>query len=185
MISGDWDRELLLTLSSLVRADGPHPVWGMANNALLRGFAIFFPLVALWFSGDFIKRRSRMLAGLLAACLATVLSIWLQFHVVTHTRPILDPALHLTNVDNPDAAYLGPHSLVPERHGNTFFRSSHRNPLRKSIGRANLFSLGRRDYRSPPGRFRLALPKRHSWLADSRAGICRTFLHDSLPADAI
>jgi membrane-associated phospholipid phosphatase len=99
MISGDWDRELLLTLNSLVGHDGPHRVWGLASNALLRGFPIFFPLVALWFSGDSIKRRSRMLVALLAACLATVLSVWLQFHLVTHTRPILDPALHLTIVD--------------------------------------------------------------------------------------
>jgi membrane-associated phospholipid phosphatase len=40
-----------------------------------------------------------MLAGLLAICLATVLSAWLQFHIVTHTRPVADPALHLKIAD--------------------------------------------------------------------------------------
>jgi undecaprenyl-diphosphatase len=70
------------------------------NNALLRGLPIFFGLIALWFSGDCIKRRSRILVGLLAVCFATVLSVWLQFHLVTHTRPFLDSALHLT-IANP------------------------------------------------------------------------------------
>jgi membrane-associated phospholipid phosphatase len=42
-----------------------------------------------------------MLAGLLAVCLATILSVWLQFHVAIHTRPILDPALHLETVIPP------------------------------------------------------------------------------------
>jgi membrane-associated phospholipid phosphatase len=95
MISSNWDRELLLTLNSFVGHEGPHYVWEFANNALLRGFPIFFALVALWFSGDCIKRRSRMLVALLAVCFATVLSVWLQFHLVGHTRPLLDPALHL------------------------------------------------------------------------------------------
>jgi membrane-associated phospholipid phosphatase len=95
MLSSNWDRELLLTLNSFVGHEGPHHVWEFANNALLRGFPIFFALVALWFSGDCIKRRSRMLVALLAVCFATVLSVWLQFHLVGHTRPFLDPALHL------------------------------------------------------------------------------------------
>lgn len=99
MIGGDLDRELLLALNSLVEQGGRHPVWGLAQNPLLRGFPVFFPLVALWFSGDSTKRRSRMLVGLLAACLATVLSISSQFYLVSHTRPILDPTLHLTIVD--------------------------------------------------------------------------------------
>jgi membrane-associated phospholipid phosphatase len=42
-----------------------------------------------------------MLAGLLAVCLATIVSVWLQFHVAVHTRPILDPALHLETVVPP------------------------------------------------------------------------------------
>jgi membrane-associated phospholipid phosphatase len=99
MITGDWDRELLLALNSLVASDGPHYVWGLATNTLLRGSLIFFALVALWFSGDSITRRSRMLAGLFAVCVATLLSAWLQFHAVVHTRPLLDPALQLKIID--------------------------------------------------------------------------------------
>ncbi|MBR0696607.1 phosphatase PAP2 family protein [Bradyrhizobium lablabi] len=99
MLDGNWDRELLLTLNSLVGLDGPHYVWGLASNALFRGFPIFFAWFVLWFSRDCIRRRSRMLVALLAVCLATVLSVWLQFHLATHTRPILDPALHLNIID--------------------------------------------------------------------------------------
>ena len=40
-----------------------------------------------------------MLAGLLAVCLATVLSVWLQFHLTPHIRPLLDPALNLKIFD--------------------------------------------------------------------------------------
>jgi hypothetical protein len=54
--------------------------------------AIVVSLVALWFFGDCKIRR---LPGLLAVCLATVLSVWIQFHLAAHTRPLLDPALHL------------------------------------------------------------------------------------------
>jgi undecaprenyl-diphosphatase len=95
MLDGNWDRELLVTLNSLVGSDKPHYVWQFANNPLLRGAPIFFALVSLWFSGDCIERRSRMLVGFLAVCLATVLSVWLQFHFPVHTRPFLDPTLHL------------------------------------------------------------------------------------------
>ena len=98
MTSGYWDRELLLTLNSLV-GDGLPYVWEFANNPLFRGFPIFLALVSLWFSGDCMRRRSRMLVGLLAVCLATVLSVWTQFHFDVHTRPILDPALHLKIAD--------------------------------------------------------------------------------------
>jgi undecaprenyl-diphosphatase len=42
-----------------------------------------------------------MLIGLLAACVATVLSVWIQHHLVTHVRPLLDPTLHLQNI-HPD-----------------------------------------------------------------------------------
>jgi membrane-associated phospholipid phosphatase len=98
MLSGDWDREVLLTLNSLAGSDTLY-VWDLANDSLFRGAPIFFALVALWFSGDCGKRRSRMLSGLSAVCLATVLSLWLQFHAATHTRPILDPALHIRIVN--------------------------------------------------------------------------------------
>jgi len=97
MISENADAELLLTLNSYV---GSHTLFDkilfvFANNDLIRGFPIFFCLVALWFSGDSKGRRSRMLVGLLATCLATFLSVWLQYHFTPHIRPLLDPALHL------------------------------------------------------------------------------------------
>jgi undecaprenyl-diphosphatase len=97
VISGNWDRELLLTLNSLIGGDGLY--LELANNSLFQRFPIFFALVALWFSGDFRKRRSRMLAGLLAVCLATVLSVWLQLHLAPHIRPLVDPALDLKIFD--------------------------------------------------------------------------------------
>jgi len=89
------DEDILLTLNSF--AGGNAHLWELANNSLFRGFPLFFSLPALWFS-DGQKRRGRMLAGLLAVCLATIFSVWLQFHINVHTRPILDPALHLEAV---------------------------------------------------------------------------------------
>jgi membrane-associated phospholipid phosphatase len=56
-------------------------------------------LVALWFASDDIKRRSRMLAGLLAVCLATVLSVWCQFHLTINIRPLVDPTLPLRIIE--------------------------------------------------------------------------------------
>jgi len=93
------DKEILLTLNSF--AGGNTHLWKLANNSLFRGFPLFFSLPALWFSGGDGERRGRMLAGLLAVCLATILSVWLQFHLAVHTRPILDPALHLETVIPP------------------------------------------------------------------------------------
>jgi membrane-associated phospholipid phosphatase len=97
MAGRNLDQEILLTLNTLA---GDHTqLYELANNSLFRGFPIFVSLVALWFAGDCEKRRSRMLAGLLAVCLATVLSVWFQFHVAVHTRPFWDPALHLKTVE--------------------------------------------------------------------------------------
>ena len=120
MISGNWDRELLLTLNSFVGSDSRY-LWQLANNALFRGFPIFFSLVALWFSGDCKIRRSRMLAGLLAVCLATVLSVWLQFHLAAHTRPLLDPTLHLKIIDDPRSAVWDRTSSFPSDTATLFF----------------------------------------------------------------
>jgi undecaprenyl-diphosphatase len=103
MLSGNLDREILLAFNSLAGDDTL--LWGLGNNGLIRGFAIFFPLVALWFAGDSIERRSRMLAGLIAVCLATLLSVWCQFHLDIHLRPLLDPTLPLKIV-NPQWATL-------------------------------------------------------------------------------
>jgi undecaprenyl-diphosphatase len=98
MLSGNLDQQLLLTLNSLAGSD-TYPIWKLANNALFRGFPIFFSLVALWFVCDCNKRRSRMLTGLFAVCVATVLSVWLQFHLEVHARPLMDQALHLKVVN--------------------------------------------------------------------------------------
>jgi membrane-associated phospholipid phosphatase len=98
MLNGNLDRDLLLALNSLAGSDTLY-IWRLGNNDLFRGFPVFFPLVALWFSGDCEKRRSRMLAGLLAVCLTTVLSLWLQFHLTAHVRPLLDQTLPLKVFD--------------------------------------------------------------------------------------
>jgi undecaprenyl-diphosphatase len=90
-VGSSWDRDLLLWLNSF--AASHRYVWELANNSLFRGFPVFFSLVALWFADDSRERRSRMLAGLVATCVATVLSVWIQFHLATHTRPLLDPAI--------------------------------------------------------------------------------------------
>ncbi|WP_245474115.1 phosphatase PAP2 family protein [Bradyrhizobium zhanjiangense] len=97
-VSGAWDRDLLLRLNSFAATDSLY-VWELANNSLFRGFPIFFSMLALWFAGDDRERRSRMLTGLIAVCLATVLSVWIQFHFVTHIRPLLDPAFPLNVAD--------------------------------------------------------------------------------------
>ena len=96
-VGSSWDRDLLLWLNSF--AASHWYVWELSNNALFRGFPIFFSLVALW-SGDGSKeRRSRMLAGFLATCVAIGLSLWMQFHLATHTRPFLDPTISLNIAD--------------------------------------------------------------------------------------
>jgi membrane-associated phospholipid phosphatase len=96
-VIGNWDRALLLWHNSFAADHGY--AWELASNPLFRGFPIFFSLVALWFAGNSTERRSRMLAGLLATCMATVFSAWMQFHLATHTRPLLDPAIPLNIVD--------------------------------------------------------------------------------------
>jgi membrane-associated phospholipid phosphatase len=94
MTGSNLDQEILLALNSLA-GEPTLFIWKMGNNGLFRGFPVTFPLVALWFAGDDIKRRSRMMAGLLAVCLATVLSVWCQFHLNINTRPLVDPTLPL------------------------------------------------------------------------------------------
>ena len=99
MSFGNMDLELLLSLNSLAGSAAQKLFVLFVDNALIRGFPIFVPLVALWFSSDCVKRRSRMLVGLLATSVATILSIWLQHRVLPHIRPLLDPALHLKIAD--------------------------------------------------------------------------------------
>src|SRR5258705_1738527 len=123
MISGNTDLELLLTLNSLVESNDLHSrrLWDVGSNPLFRGFPIFFPLVALWFSGDCIKRRSRMLAGLSATCLAVLLSVWLQHHITPHIRPLLDPALHLNIADPQWATVFKRQGSFPSDTATLFF----------------------------------------------------------------
>jgi undecaprenyl-diphosphatase len=90
------DKSVLLTLNSI--GGGNQTLWDLANNSLFRGFPVFFSIVALWFSGERPERRGRMLAGLMAVCLATMLSVWSQFHTAVHIRPILDMTIPLDTV---------------------------------------------------------------------------------------
>jgi hypothetical protein len=73
MMNG-WDEELLRSLNSFGGSESRY-LWELGNNQLFRGFPVFFALIALWFSGDCRERGSRMLTGLLAVCLATLLSV--------------------------------------------------------------------------------------------------------------
>jgi hypothetical protein len=75
MTIASLDKEILLTLNSFT--GGNTHLGKLANNSLFRGFPLFFSLAALWFSGGHRERRGRMLAGLLAVCLVTILSVWL------------------------------------------------------------------------------------------------------------
>ncbi len=100
-VSANLDLRLLFDLNHVVARS---PVAAlvflrMADNSILRGLPAFFSLVALWFSSECRKRRARILAGLFVACVAVVLSVWLQHHLPTHIRPCVDPALHLKTVD--------------------------------------------------------------------------------------
>ena len=99
-ISANVDVRLLLDLNSKMPLSdlGAKIIGLVGGNPFFRGFPIFFPLVALWFASDCRKRRSRMLLGLLATCVATLLSVWMQHHLVTHIRPFLDPTLHLRGI---------------------------------------------------------------------------------------
>ena len=92
------DQEILLALNNLAE-DHTRFIWKVVDNRLFRAFPITFPLVALWFASDDIKRRSRMLAGLLAVCLATLLSVWCQFHLTINIRPLVDPTLPLKIIE--------------------------------------------------------------------------------------
>jgi undecaprenyl-diphosphatase len=123
MISGDTDTELLLTFNSLLGSNDLHNrrLWEFGNNSLFRGFLIFFSLLALWFSDDGIKRRSRMLAGLSATSLAVLLSVWLQHHITPHIRPLLDPALHLNIADQQWATLFERQGSFPSDTATLFF----------------------------------------------------------------
>lgn len=120
MLGGNWDRELLLILNSWAGADTLF-IWKLGNNDFFRGFPIFFAVVALWFSTSCEKRQSLMLTGLLVVSFATVFSVWLQFHSVVHTRPILDPTLPLKIVEPSWPANFDRTGSFPSDTGTLFF----------------------------------------------------------------
>ena len=70
-------------------------VYNVGENPLLRGIPVFFPLLLLWFGSASNERRSRILTGLLATCVAVGLSVAMQYLLHVHTRPVLDPTLTL------------------------------------------------------------------------------------------
>jgi membrane-associated phospholipid phosphatase len=123
MISSNTDTELLLAFNSLLGSNDldNKRLWDFGNNSLFRGFPIFFSLLALWFSNECIKRRSRMLAGLSATCLAVLLSFWLQHHITPHIRPLLDPALHLNIADQVWATHFERQGSFPSDTATLFF----------------------------------------------------------------
>lgn len=100
-MTGNADIEILQALNRFFVLNDHEGkfILGIAGNPLFRGFPIFFSLAALWFSVDGNARRSRMLLGLLAACLATLLSVWVQHHFTPHVRPVLDPATRIRIFD--------------------------------------------------------------------------------------
>ena len=91
------DTELLLTFNGLLQTHSwlPKTVSGLALNPIARGFAVFVPLVVLWFSPDHIARRGRITLGLAGACFGTLISVLLQKHLHVAVRPLFDPSLHL------------------------------------------------------------------------------------------
>jgi undecaprenyl-diphosphatase len=70
-------------------------VYNVGENPLLRGIPVFFPLLLLWFGDSLTERRSRILTGIVAACLAVGISVAMQYLLQVHTRPVLDPTLTL------------------------------------------------------------------------------------------
>jgi membrane-associated phospholipid phosphatase len=94
------DGQIVAHLNSWVFANGS---WSglfeiIGNNPLVRGFPIFFPLVALWHLNENRERRVRMLAGFLGVLAATLISVAIQHQFRTHVRPFLNPELHLQEI---------------------------------------------------------------------------------------
>jgi undecaprenyl-diphosphatase len=95
------DTQLLLWLNSLVPTShlGAKLFYFPSDNAIVRGAPVIFPLFALWFGSECWKRRSRLLVGIGAACVATLLSVWIQSNIYVHTRPFLDSGFHLRGAE--------------------------------------------------------------------------------------
>jgi undecaprenyl-diphosphatase len=95
------DKEAVLLLNSFMGNNKllDQIIVGLGDNPLVRGFPVFFPLVALWFYDGYQRRRGPILAGLFATCLAVFLSVWVQYHILIHTRPFLDQTLPIKLYD--------------------------------------------------------------------------------------
>jgi membrane-associated phospholipid phosphatase len=117
------DRDLVLFLNSFVGEDklGDKIIDALGQNAFVRGFPVFFSLVALWFFGDNKRRQARIAAGLFASFLAVVFSIAVQHRVYIHTRPFLDETLHLKLYDPLIASNWDRLSSFPSDTGMLFF----------------------------------------------------------------
>lgn len=97
----DLDVRLLYGLNSIVRNNPKvaYIIKLIGYNPLIRGLPAFLFFSILWFSTEDRKRRGRMLIGLVATFVATILSVWMQHHLSLNVRPFLDPSLHLAYVD--------------------------------------------------------------------------------------
>ena len=93
----NFDTYILLKANALIQPESVknYVIQAIGNNPLVRGSFTVFSLAKLWFSPGQGEKHSRMLTGLVATCVATVASVWLQRHMIVHARPFLDPALHL------------------------------------------------------------------------------------------
>lgn len=105
------DRTILLTLNSLTEND----FWFQlillfGNNALLRGGPVFFALVLIWFARPKLSDQIKILIGLVATLLSTVISVALQFLFTPHIRPIFNTTLPLVTTDL-DLGDIGLHRL--------------------------------------------------------------------------
>ena len=93
-------------------------------NPFFRGLPVFLPLTALWFSNRPACKRSRIMVGLLASSMATLISLGLQYRLPIHERPYLDPSIHLYSYPTPDAAWGGRFDSFPSDTGTLFFAFS-------------------------------------------------------------
>lgn len=99
------DTGLVLALNGLLRSHHwlAKAATGLALNPIARGVPIFVPLIVLWFPPDHMAHRGRIVLGLAAACVATMISVLLQKHLYVDVRPFFDARLHLYQPN-----YVGP-----------------------------------------------------------------------------
>jgi undecaprenyl-diphosphatase len=71
---------------------------------------VFFALVLVWFARPELEHQIKVLAGLVATMLATVLSVALQFLCTPHIRPFMNTALQI-NMKGVDLGDIGLHRL--------------------------------------------------------------------------